>query len=89
MAHFRPGIGKQDEDARDRGRGQGREQQPRVVGKNADVVEVAAARSRASSRAMPFSNTSQPIKPISGWQLGLKRQMLAAAEADLEPHRSD
>ena len=42
----------------------------------------------ASSLATPLTKGSQPIKAISRMRAGLRGEMLAAAEADLEPERS-
>ena len=37
------------------------------------------------SRAMPLTNGSTPMKPIDGSSLAACDEMLAAAEADLQP----
>ena len=41
-----------------------------------------------SSLATPLTNGSTPRKPMSGVSRRLRRQMLAAAEADLQPQGS-
>ena len=38
---------------------------------------------------MPLTNGSMPMKPMSRMSLGLRDQMLAAAEPDLQPHLVD
>src|SRR5215472_12903115 len=87
VAPFRPGIGKQNEHAIDRGRRQRRDQQPRVVGKNPDVVEAPLLDLREKLDDPVLENLAADESDL-GIPFGLLRQMLAAAEADLQPYRS-
>ena len=81
---LRPRIGEQDEDAAERCRGQRREQQPRVIGEQADIAE-AAPRHLAEPRDDAVLEHLAADKPDLGVPLGLGGKVLAGAEADLEP----
>src|SRR5215469_7742950 len=87
VAPFRPGIGKQNEHAIDRGRRQRRDQQARVVSKDPDVVEAPLLDSREKLDD-PVLEDLAADEPDLRMPFGLLRQMLAAAETDLQPDRS-
>jgi hypothetical protein len=84
MARLAPGIWKQDEDTIDRGLGQGRKQQPRIVAKQADIAETHL-----------IDLTQQPGNAIDkrlaadkadvGVRLRLPGEMFAGAKANFEP----
>src|SRR5215469_17319867 len=81
VAPFRPGIRKQDEHAIDRSRRQRRDQQPRVIGKNAYIVEPALLDFREKLDDPVLENLAADETDLV-IPFGLLRQMLAAAEAD-------
>jgi len=87
VAPFRPGIRKQDEHAIDRGRQQRRDQQARVVGKDPNVAEAPLLDLREKLDDPVLENLAAD-EPGCRMPFGLLRQMLAAAEADLQPYRS-
>ena len=87
VAPFRPGIGKQYEHPIDRGRRQRRDQQPRVVGKDPDVVDAPLLDLREKLDDPVLENLAADKTDLR-MPFGLLRQMLAAAEADLKPYRS-
>ncbi len=85
VALLGPGVWKQDERARDGGLGQPAQQRPRIVGMHADIGRASWSSIAASTLTTPSSNGSQPMRVNVRVLLGLPDQMLAAAEADLEP----
>ena len=68
--------------------GQGREQQPRVIGEQPDIAE-AAPRHLAERAHDAVLEHLAADKPDLRVPLGLGGKVLAGAEADLEPHLRD
>ena len=85
-----PGVGKQHESAPDAGVGQGVEQQPRVVVENPDVGEIPLA-DVGEQAGHPVDVGLAADEADIGMGAGLRRQVLAGAEAHFQPnvgHRS-
>src|SRR5215471_17852262 len=87
VAPFRPRIGKQNEHSIDRSRRQRCDQQPPVIGKNPNVVEAPRLDLREKLDDPILENLAAD-EPGCWMPFGLLRQMLAAAETDLQPYRS-
>src|SRR5215469_3524809 len=87
VAPFWPGIRKQDKHAIDRSRRQRCDQQPRVIGEHANVVEAALLDLREKLDDPVLENLAADKTDLR-MPFSLLRQMLAAAEADLQPYRS-
>jgi hypothetical protein len=83
---FWPGIRKEDEYPADRGRRQGRYDQSRVIGKDPNVVEPTPL---DLGEQLDYSVLEYFAADEPGLRMlrGPLREMLAAAEADLEPNR--
>ena len=81
-----PRIWKQDEDAIDRRRPQRPDHQPRVVGKNPDVVEVTAfdMREQPGDTWLEYLAADEANLRMA---FGLNRKMLAPTKTDLKPNR--
>ena len=84
MPSLGPRIGEQDEDAAERGVRQRRQQEPRVVDEDTDVAEVAAAHlgQELNHAVLEHLGTEKTDLRMRRCLLG---QVLAGAEADLEP----
>lgn len=88
MAELRPGVGKENEDARERGVAQRGEQEARVVEKEADVGKVMLLDLGQELGDAVFEHLAAD-EAHRRMRCRLRRQMLAGAEADLEPDRFD
>ena len=86
VAAFWPRIGKQDKHTIDRSRWQRCNQQPRVVGKDADVFEMSMRDSRQQFGDSVLENFAADEAGL-GMMFGLQREMLAPTKPDLEPSR--
>ena len=83
-----PGIGKQDEDPVEAGGGQGVEQQARVVIQDADIAQSVPLDARQQV-GDAFDKGLAAEKADLGIAQGLPGEMVARAEADLEPDLRD
>ena len=81
-----PRIGKQDEDALDRGRGQGFDKPPPIIGKQPDIAEPPACDLAQQPGDAVLKNLTADQAEIA-MRFGLRRQVLTAAKADLKPYR--
>ncbi len=86
MAAFWPRIGKQDKHTIDRSRWQRCNQQPRVVGKDADVFEMSMRDSRQQFGDSVLENFAADEAGL-GMMFSLQREVLAPTKPDLEPNR--
>ena len=84
VTRFRPRIGKEQKGPVKRGIGQGRQQQPRVILQDADVV-AAAIEECAQQGGDAVAEDLGADNPDPGIGPCLLRQMFAAAETDLQP----
>ena len=84
MPAFRPGIGEEQEGARQAALGQGSQQQAGVIAKDTDIVQ-AALLDMAKQAGHAVDEGFRPDDADLGMGFRLGRQMFAAAEADLEP----
>ena len=84
MPLFRPRIGKQDEDPAETGIRECRQQEPRVVDENADIAEIPALHlgQQFDHAVLEYLGAEQADVGMRSRLLG---QVLAGAEADLEP----
>ena len=85
MARLGPGIGKQNEHARETGIGQRRDHIARIFGVEAEVGEILVRNARQQfclARDIGLDSDDADM----GMGFGLPGQMLAGAEADLEPN---
>jgi hypothetical protein len=86
VARLGPGIGKQQEDASQARIRQALDEEPGVVGPEPDIVELAPldlAQKRGDAVAVDLAADERRLRR----GLGLPGDMLAGAEADLEPKR--
>jgi hypothetical protein len=86
VAAFWPRIGKQDKHAVDRSHWQRCNQQPRVVGKDADVFEMSMRDSRQQFGYSVLEDFAADEAGL-GMMFSLQREMLAPTKPDLEPSR--
>ena len=84
MAGLGPGIGEQHEDALEAGVGQGAQQQAGVVDHHAEIAEPRALGVREQARDAGDVGLAADQADL-GVGRGLRGEMLAGAEADLEP----
>ena len=85
VAPFGPRIRKQYEDAVDRASRQSRHQQPRVVGKDANIIEPLPLDLRKQLDDPVFENLAADEADFR-MPFGLPCEMLASAETNLEPN---
>jgi hypothetical protein len=86
VAAFGPRVGKEDEYSIDRSGRQRRDQQPRVIGKDPNVVEMPLLDLSEQFGYSVLKNLRADEADF-GVMFGLEREMLTAAKADLEPCR--
>jgi hypothetical protein len=86
MAPLWPRVGKQDEYTIDRRRRQRRDQQPRIIGEDPNVVELTALdlRKQPGDSRLEYLASDEADLWVT---LRLKAEMLPPAETDLEPDR--
>jgi hypothetical protein len=88
MPQLRPRVGKQEKDPVQAGIGEMRQQQPGIVGKDADVAEIKAldtGEQPGNAVDVGFAADEADIAVLKR----LAGQMFAGAEADLEPDGAD
>jgi hypothetical protein len=88
VARLWPRVGEEDKGAGDRIRREGGEEGAGVLREDADVGEVAVG-DRGCQAGDAVLEDLAADKPDLRVRLGLGGEMLAAAEADLEPDRRD
>ncbi len=86
MPPLRPGIGKQQEDPVEAAIRQGVEEQPRVLRPEPDIADAVARGARQEGRHAVDEDLRADDADL-GMAQRLGREMLATAEADLEPER--
>jgi hypothetical protein len=86
VAGLRPGVREEQEDAVERGRRQHRQQQPGIVREDPDIAD-AAALEMVEQAGDAVDEDLGADQPDLGMSRRLGREMLAAAEADLQPDR--
>ena len=85
---FRPGVGKQDEHPANRAWRQRGEQEPRVIGEQANIAEAAARHLAEQPHDAVLEHLAANEADLKV-TLGLLSQMLAGAKPDLEPDIAD
>ncbi len=88
VAGLRPRVGKEDEGAGDRVLRQRGEEEAGVFGEDADVGEVALSDRRGQAGDAVLEDLAADKSDL-GMRLGLGGEVLAAAEANLQPNRLD
>ena len=86
VAGLGPGVGVEQEDAPDRGRRQDLDEVARVAGVEADVPDPRLL-DAAQGHRHPVHEGLAADQPDAGMGHGLRDEVLAPAEADLEPER--
>ena len=87
VAGLGPGIGVKQEDSPDRGRRQDLDEVARVAGMEADVPDPRLL-DAAQGHRHPVHEGLAADQPDAGMGHGLRDEVLAPAEADLEPERT-
>jgi len=86
MSGLGPGVGKEQENAVEDGRRQGRHQKPNIFVKNTNIAEIGLVDQPRQGRD-PIAKRLAPDKSDAGMGRRLGRKVFAGAKPDFEPDR--